>query len=132
MLCGLKFRLMKRPARQGPMTFLILSWSKSPLAFLVREYVDLRITPRKSRWSDNIKKSCGIIFCFSFVFHFPRGRNLHFCDIAVLCILHPDDRSNRVITLSTRRNSQMLVMAGFRSSQYAYSFYLVSIVRFTC
>ena len=83
-------------------------------------------TPRKSRWSDNEKNACGIIACVSSSFHFPSARNFHFWEAAVLCILHPDDRSKSVITLSTKRNSQRLLIAGLRSSQYAYSTYPVS------
>ena len=58
--------------------------------------------------------------------HLPSGKNLHFLDSAVLCIWHPDAISKTVITLSTSMKSQALVIAGFKSSQYAYKIYLVS------
>ena len=128
MLLGQSVRLINRPALQGPMIFLIRSWSKSPFAFLMREYVDFSITPRKSRWSARRKKSWGMCSCLRVLFHLPRARNLHFWDMAVLCILHPEDISNKVITLSTNKNSHGLVMARFKLSQKAYRTYLVSMV----
>ena len=115
-------RLMKRPPFQGPITDFILVWRTSPLTFLV----ELKVTPRKSRWSERVKKSCGISACVNVVFHFPRGKNLHFFEAAVQCIRQLEESSNRVITLAISRNSQKFVTTGFRSSQYAYRVYLVS------
>ena len=64
--------------------------------------------------------------CFSSVLHFPKARNLHFWDSAVLCILQPEANSKIVITLSTNLNSHRFVIAGFKSSQKVYRMYLVS------
>ena len=87
----------------------------------------MSVTPRKSRWSDKVKKSNGTISWVKEFRHFPKGRNLHFADPGVRCILHPELSSKIVITLSTSKNSYMLVIAGFRSSQKAMILYLVSI-----
>ena len=59
--------------------------------------------------------------------HLTSRRNLHFCDSAVWCILHPEAILKMVITLSTRMNSLLLVIGGFRSLQYAIRMYPVSI-----
>ena len=130
-LWGHRERLMNLQPLHGPITLLILSLSTSPVMLLVRWYVGLRVTPRKSRWPDREKKLCGIMCCFRWNLQLPSGRNLHFCDAAFRCILQPEASSKIVIILSTRRNSQRLVMAGLRSSQYAYRIYLVSIVGYT-
>ena len=86
----------------------------------------IKVTPRKSRWSEMVKKSKGIISCVRDFLHFARGRNLHFRDPGCRCIQQPELRSKIVITRSTNRNSYMLVIAGFRSSQKATILYLVS------
>ena len=118
---------MNLPPFHGPMVFLTLSFRISPFALRVEENVAIRVTPRKSRWSDKVKKSKGTISCVREFRHFARGRNLHFVDPGVLCILHPELSSKMVITLSTNKNSYILVIAGFRSSQNAIILYLVSM-----
>ena len=114
-----RFSGMKRPPFQGPMTFLICLFRISPFTFLVAMKVDFKVTPRKSKWSDLMKKPWGIIACVSSVLHSPSGRNLHFLDSIDLCIVQPDAFSKIVITLSMSRSSNSDVTAGFTSSQYA-------------
>ena len=96
---------MNLPPFHGPIVFLTLSFKISPFALRVEEYVAMRVTPRKSKWSDKVKKSKGTISCVKEFRHFPKGRNLHLVEPGVLCILHPELSSNIVITLSTSRNS---------------------------
>ena len=84
---------------------------------LVPDGVAWRVTPRKSRWLERVKKGRGIMAWVMVFLNLPSGRNLHFYDSAVRCILHPEAISKMVITLSTRMNSHLLVIDGFRSSQ---------------
>ena len=99
------------------MTYFILSCRISPLALLVDMKVALRVTPRKYRWLERVKKSCGIMAWVREVLHFPSAKDLHFLDSADLCIMHPEENSKRFITLSTSLNSHKFVIAGLRSSQ---------------
>ena len=55
-LCERMLSGIKRPPFQGPMTFLTRYIRMSSLAFLVAMKVDLKVTPRKSSWSERVKK----------------------------------------------------------------------------
>ena len=46
--------------------------------------------------------------------HLHSAKNLHCLDSADLCIFHPEESSQRVITRSTRRNSHRFHIAGFQ------------------
>lgn len=105
------------PVLHGPIMFCILLCNSSPFDFLVAVYVDFRVTPSMSRWSDSLKKLHGRSSCVKVPFHLPNGRNLHFPDVGSLCIMQPELFSNIIIAWSTIMNSFIEVMLGFRSSQ---------------
>ena len=73
---GLSVRGINLPAFHGPTVFFTLSWSWSPLTFLVCWNVSLSSTPTKSRWSESCTYWCGRSSWERVPFHLPRGRNL--------------------------------------------------------
>ena len=56
-----RFNGMKRPSITGPYDIFILSFRISPFTFLVAMQEGFKVTPRKSKWSDFVKKAWGII-----------------------------------------------------------------------
>ena len=97
-----RFSGINLPARHGPIVSRTRACRRSPFAPLVPIAVALSVTPRKSRCSDSVKKLKGIMSCFRVDRHFESGKNLHFWDSGLRCMMQPDDSSNIVITRSTR------------------------------
>ena len=68
---GLSVRGINLPAFHGPTVFFTLSWSWSPLTFLVCWNVALSSTPTKSRWSESCTYWCGRSSWERVPFHLP-------------------------------------------------------------
>ena len=86
---GLAVSGINLPARQAPHVSATLLLKSDPFVCLVFCQEQHSWTPTMSRVSVNFISGVGISFCFSRVFHFPKGRNLHLFVEGSLCNLVP-------------------------------------------